>query len=290
MPPSGNTIARPRSAAVRAALCDEIADALQALWARPRPDDDGVHQVRKDLKRARAALRLLREAVGEAAYARENAELRDAARPLGDLRDATVALEVVRELMQHEKKPARRARLLALRRQLHAERVRARRKLLAGAELARIERSLEDAGQRVEYWRVPLTDRPVLRAGFERVYRKGRKALKKARSQTSTESLHESRKQVKYLQQALAVAANGKTRRVAKLEKRAGHVADRLGDDHDLAGLQAKLAALAPGDAKVQKLLARIDARRSKLQKKALKEARRLYRKKPAAFLDQVLG
>jgi CHAD domain-containing protein len=274
---------------VRGALCDEIADALQALWEQRRPNDGAMHQVRKDLKRARAALRLLREAVGEAAYARENVELRDAARPLADVRDATVALEALRELLETEKKPARRAMLLKVRRSLHGERLHARHKLLRGWRLEGIERSLLDAGQRVEYWRVPLDDAQVLSAGFKRVYRKGRKALKKARSEGSTESLHESRKQVKYLQQAAAIVANGESRRLKKLAKRAESVADRLGEDHDLAALQAKLAAL-PGRSKAErKLIARIEARRAKLQKTALRRARRLYSKKPAAFLEQVL-
>jgi len=66
----------PRSAAVRGAACDEIADALNALWERRQPNDEAMHQVRKDLKRARAARRLLRE------------------------------------LLEKEKKPARRATLL----------------------------------------------------------------------------------------------------------------------------------------------------------------------------------
>ena len=290
MPRSARASAKPLSAAVCAAACGEIADALQTLWAQRRPGDEAVHQVRKDLKKARAALRLLRDAVGEAAYSRENTELRDAARPLSGLRDATVGLEIARELLAKEKKPARRAILLDLRRALHAERVESREKLLRGARLAGIEQSLEHAGQRIEYWRVPLDDRTVLRAGFERVYRKGRKALKKAHSEISNESLHESRKQVKYLRQALAVVANGAQGRAARLAERAEAVADQLGDDHDLAMLQARLAALPSDSPKAeQKLRARIEARRAKLQKSALKEARRLYRRKPAAFVDRVI-
>jgi CHAD domain-containing protein len=286
---SGNANVKPRSAAVRDSLCEEIADALQALWEQRRPNDAAVHQVRKDLKRARAALRLLRDAVGEAAYVRENAQLRDAARPLGRLRDATVTLDALGGLLEEESKPARRAILGELRRKLHVERLQARRKLLEGWQLAGVERLLLDAGQRVEYWRVPRHDMPVLRAGFERVYRKGRKSLKKARSKVSTESLHESRKQAKYLQQALAILAPAKSRRMTKLAKRARAVADRLGEDHDLASLQARLARL-PAPGVENKLLARIEARRGKLQKKALKQARRLYSKKPAAFLEQVLA
>ena len=282
------TSSRPRSAVVRAALCDEIADALAALWEQRRPNDEAMHQVRKDLKRARAALRLLRDAVGEAAYARENVELRDAARPLAGVRDAVVALGVLRELLRKEKKPARRAILREVRRSLHEERLRERDKLLRGWKLAGLESALHDAGARAEYWRFPLDDAPVLRTGFERVYRKGRKALKQARSEGSTRSLHESRKQVKYLQQAVAIAAGG-SRRLKKLAKRAESVADRLGEDHDLAAVQAKLAAF-PGRTKAErKLIARIEARRARLQKKALRQARRLYRKKPTAFLEQVL-
>lgn len=290
MPQSKNTSAERRSTAVRAAMCDEIADALQALWQRSRPSDEAMHQVRKDLKRARAALRLLREAVGEAAYARENLELRDAARPLASVRDATVALEVVRELLESENKPPRRARLLELRRTIHAERRSARERLLRSHKLAGVAHSLQDAGERAEYWRFPLEDTPVLRAGLERVYRKGRKALKRARAAVTTESLHESRKQAKYLQQALAVVADGGSRRLKKLEKRAGKVADRLGDDHDLAMLEAKLAALPAGPKAQRKLTARIEARRARLQKKALKLGRRMYRRKAAAFVERVLA
>lgn len=269
-----------RSAAAQAALCNEIADALGTLWAQPRPSDEAVHQVRKDLKRARAALRLLREAVGEAAYARENRELRDAARPLAEMRDATVALGVLREELQREKKPARRARLLELRRRLHEERLRARARLMRGPQLAKIERALEAAGQRIEYWRVPRSDVPVLRAGLERIYRKGRKAFKAARASGDTEALHESRKQAKYLRQALEVLASGASGPIAKLARSAEAVADRLGDDHDLAQFEAKMAS--QGDE-------RIEARRARLQKKALKQARRLYRDKPARLAERLL-
>jgi len=280
---------KPNSGAVRGALCDEIAGALQALWERRPPNDAAMHQVRKDLKRARAALRLLRDTVGDAAYSQENVELRDAARPLSGVRDAAVGLEVVRELLEREKKPARRAMLLEVRRTLREERSRARLRLLGGKRLAAIEYSLQDAGERAEYWRFPVHDAPLLRAGFERVYRKGRKTLKNARSEGSAKSLHESRKQVKYLQQAIAIAADAGSRHLKKLSKRAEKVADRLGDDHDLAALEAKILALPSQSKAERKLVAHIEARRAKLQKKALKLARRVYLRKPAAFVRKLL-
>jgi len=287
---SASTKPSSRANEVRSALCNEIAAALQVVWEHRRPGDGTVHEVRKDLKRARAALRLLREAVGDDTYTRENAELRDAARPLAGVRDAAVTLQGVQELLEKEKKPARRALLFDLRDRLIEERRRARRKLVRSRDLSGIALTLQDAGQRVEYWRVPREDMPVLRAGFERVYRKGRKALKKARAEGTTESLHESRKQAKYLRQALSVIALRKSGRLAKAAKRAQVVADRLGEDHDLAVLQSRLAALPAGAPPAKKLLKRIQSRRAKLQRKALKQAQRLYSRKPAAFLDRVLG
>ena len=91
---------------------------------------------------------------------------------------------------------------------------------------------------------------------------------------------------MKYLEQAAAIVGNKRSRRLAK---RAGALAGRLGDDHDLAALQAKLAALSGPSKAERKLIVRIEARRAKLQKKALKRARRLYRKKPTAFVERLL-
>ena len=43
----------------------------------PMPIDSGVHDARKRLKRLRAILRLIRDAIGEDDYGRENAVLRE---------------------------------------------------------------------------------------------------------------------------------------------------------------------------------------------------------------------
>ena len=58
-----------------------IKSALQTLVPK-KSDDDSIHEARKELKKARATLRLLRDALGKKAYKRENTALRDAARPL----------------------------------------------------------------------------------------------------------------------------------------------------------------------------------------------------------------
>ena len=70
-------------------------------------------------------------------------------------------------------------------------------------------------------------------------------------------------------------------RGVAKLVKRADAVAETLGDDHDLAMLRRRL-----GHAD-RELIAWTDRRRRKLQKRALKNAGQLYRRKPKEFIRE---
>ena len=64
----------PRPQAVRETLRRQIGDALRTLRA-PDLDDDAIHRARKNLKRARANLRLLRDAIGEPVYVRANEAL-----------------------------------------------------------------------------------------------------------------------------------------------------------------------------------------------------------------------
>jgi CHAD domain-containing protein len=72
-------------------------DALRVMMGNAstmnRPGTDrSVHAARKEMKRARAALRLMRASLGDAAYRRMNGQVRDAARPLTPIRDASVLI------------------------------------------------------------------------------------------------------------------------------------------------------------------------------------------------------
>jgi CHAD domain-containing protein len=56
---------------------------------------EAVHEARKDMKKLRALLRLMRGELGGQRFARENACFRDAARELSGARDADVMLETL---------------------------------------------------------------------------------------------------------------------------------------------------------------------------------------------------
>ena len=190
--------------------------------------DGSVHEARKALKRARAMLRLMRGEIGDTAYHRANQRLRDAARPLSRLRDAKVLLDVVAKLRANDES----AELAALEEELHGEREAARRELAERpATLNRIRRSIESVLSESRPWRTPSTAK--LRRSVERMYRKGRKAFALADADRCDETLHEARKQSKYLGKALDTIAGQRARAAQHAEA----VADALGDDHDLAVL-----------------------------------------------------
>src|SRR5687767_915570 len=125
---------------VRRAVIRHISRARKAL-RQPSFDDDAVHDARKDLKRARSGLRLLRP-LDETGYQRENMRLRNAGRRLSAVRDDKVLLGRLAQLLAEEKKPARRQLLLALRKELHNERRRNWRALRTDGRMDYIEDSL----------------------------------------------------------------------------------------------------------------------------------------------------
>jgi CHAD domain-containing protein len=131
----------------------------------------------------------------------------------------------------------------------------------------------------------PAASDDCLRSGIQRIYRKGRKAFARADADGDEEALHESRKQTKYLGAALQVLAAARGGSTAKRVKQAEAIADELGDDHDLAVVRGKLTGQRRSGSSRRALLAQIDGRRQKLQRKAARHSRRLYRRKPKAFV-----
>jgi hypothetical protein len=260
---------------VRAALRADLERAL-ALLSEPL-SDESIHAVRQASKRARAALRLLRETLTEASFARENAALRDAARLLAPARDAKVMLDCVEELLDDKSLERHRAVLLRLRGRL--QRTYARRLAAAGSETTRrrLRHLVAGSLKRTARWGRPRDAAAAYFAGLRRVYERGRRELEVALAGGDASALHEWRKQVKYFGTALALlgmSAHLKARHAAD------EIARRLGEDHDLSVMAAALRRLHAHPT----LLAKLQKRRDKLQKRAVKLARRLYKHPPERF------
>lgn len=287
---------------VRRILLAQLDKAIAGLKRRHRTART-VHEVRVELKRARATLRLLRGCIGVIAYRRENTSMRDAARPLTAVRDANVLLETLRRLepvARAKTRPAGHAQAgrkadfvqhldRALRRERRdiQQRLRPRDVAASAAALAAVKRRLQSVpGSRLE--------QATLGAGVKRTYISCRRAFARVRRRPTDESLHEWRKQTKYLANQLEILLPLSPKRLAKSCSRSGRLAERLGADHDLALLGYRISHYATGpnaasrNDSVAELIRRLARRRKALQRKAYRLGRRLYCVKPSRLAATV--
>jgi len=162
------------------------------------------NEARKNLKKARAALRLLRDGMGDAGYRRENAKLRDAGRLLTPLRDATSLMEALDSLQKQYAGKLTDDTLAPPHKILHANLARARRHFHPGparesAELNNCVKLIQNSLATAKRLKLRSIEPAHIGPGLRQIYRKGRKARAEAMSDPTTEKLHEWRKQVKYL-------------------------------------------------------------------------------------------
>jgi len=257
---------------------------------RPNLTDRTIHEVRLDLKRARATLRLLRECIGVDAYRRENLCMRDAARPLTTVRDANVLLNSLRRVDPAAQAKKKQDFVRQLSRVLRRERGAVRQRLLQ-KDVTAAAASLVAVKSRLQGVLEARLDRASLGTGIKRAYESGRKAFAQVRQRPTDESLHEWRKQTKYLANQLEIVLPLSPKRLAESCKRSSRLAEHLGEDHDLALLSGKISQYAKGpyaasrnDA-VAELIGRLARRRKALQNKGYRLGRRLYCAKPGLIL-----
>jgi CHAD domain-containing protein len=264
-----------------------VESALEIL-GRKSPTNPAVHAARKELKKARATLRLLRDVLGTSTYKKENAALRDAARPLSELRDGQVLLDALSSLIGHHGAPASHGPLEKFERELIRRRGELRDSILKQpGSLQGTRKILRAARSRSEQWHVGQHGWSVLGPGLKRTYSQGRRAFTRARDRGGDERLHEWRKQAQYLRNQLQLFEPLGSRWLASLLQKTRELVDYLGDDHDLAVLSERALAARedfPSAATHRKFIALIERRRAKLQEKALRIGRRVYEEPPAAF------
>jgi CHAD domain-containing protein len=140
---------------------------------------------------------------------------------------------------------------------------------------------------RVDEWPLERSSAGTLVRGLERSYARGRDAFERAERRPTTTNLHELRKRVKdlwYQERLLGDAWPGMMKASARESKALSRL---LGDDHDLAVLEAVLAdeeVTRDVAADVGELLELIAHRRGELLAEIRALGRRVYAEPPKAF------
>jgi CHAD domain-containing protein len=283
---------------IRRSVRREIEKVLEYLSAKQRPhhygpaEAEAVHETRKCFKRARAALRLVREDLGEDTYHEENFCFRDAARPLTEVRDAEVLVETLDKLVQQTANQSDSAALATVRTALLAKRQEVVRRVLdEDHAFAKVENVATRALARTADLQIDRDGWEAMGGGLRRVYRAGQRALRLASESPSVANLHEWRKQAKYLWHLLQLLEPAWISREKNLGKRIHELSQLLGDDHDLAVLRQTLAVdpLAYGGHRILRdLFGIIDLKREEYQQQAFALGRPLYRDPPEIFTARI--
>jgi CHAD domain-containing protein len=278
---------------VRRIVRGQLDLAIEQLHEAEKGDPgEPVHEARKALKRTRAVARLARDALGDEVYRRENTEFRDTGRRLSDARDSQVMIETLDALQRRYGDEIPAGSMDRLRDQLAAEHREAIERLRQDA--GTVEQSvqvLQAARIRVAGWTLERDGLESLAPGAQRVYRRGRRALGAADDEPGDESLHELRKRAKDLWHAAQVLRPVSPKQMKRLAREAHDLSDIIGEDHDLAVLRQEAERRADcfeDPATLVALQGLIDRRRTSLQAKGIKAARRIYRRKPGRFARKI--
>ncbi len=280
--------AAPGARGLRDILHRQLETAVAALPSAQATDDQ-IHRARKDIKAARATLRLLRPLLSQSAYRDENRALRDAARVLSAARDDAVLLRSLGELLRRRKVSPHRHRLAAFQSQLRREAGR-RREQLARSGLPQSAGRLREALARLDSWSAPTEDwQPVYR-GLRETYRKGRGCAHRNARGASGATLHEWRKRTKYLRSQLQLIAPLQHATLQAMSAQLHKLSDHLGEEHDLAVLEelARRQRRRMGREAHAALRKRIEKRRRKKCERALRVGLLVYAEKPAHFAKRL--
>lgn len=286
----GNLRKQVRRAASR--QLDKALEALRPRWNTAASWDASVHNARKRLKEVRALLRLVRDALREKEFHRENKTLRDAARPLSEVRDSTALLEALQSLQKHYAGAVNKNTFEAAKKALRHRRANIRKRvLLKGKALSRAAVVVRKVRNRAEIWDLQGGSWQVLQAGLQRAYKRGHRAMTDASKDSTDANLHEWRKRVKDLRYQLELLKPLWPEDMKATAGQAETLTDLLGDDHDLAVLRDlldnELKETVTKEAS-ETLKGLIDSRRADLQNSAMSLGEKLFAESPGQFVEWI--
>lgn len=241
-----------------------------------------IHGARKDLKKLRGLLRLIRKELGEELFRTENRRYRDAGRLLAGSRDAEVKLETLRALRSRYGAEPTGDVAERWERALERERDEMAAADKSTGEIEEAVRLVNAGRKRIDEWPLETDSWKLVAPGLATAYAKGRRAMKCALAEPSAENVHEWRKRAKDLWYQLRIVREAWPELLGATTNQAHELTDLLGDHHDLAVLQEDLASR---DGDIQKTFEPLTLRRQEeLLADALELGRRLYAEKPKAF------
>jgi CHAD domain-containing protein len=279
----------PLSEGLTRVFCEQIDSALHLCQNPAKERGVTVHEVRKNLKRLRAAMRLAISEVGKNCHAKEDRCVRKIGRLVSDLRDAQVRLQTFIELRDRAARKSEQQRfprteeLLLLERESFSA-------AFAGWQKEAIPQ-LEAVKARLMNWPLDGLNWKQICGAVGKIYRRGQRGLAKTIGNSDPESFHAWRKRVKDVWYQLRILQPLNRMVLQEVAHNAEVLGELLGREHDLDFLLVRLEkesgdeALADELAELQKLIGK---RCKRLRRDALELGRRFYAESAKAFAKRI--
>src|SRR6266436_5594879 len=212
----------------------QIEAAIAITSGEKKSDDSPVHEMRKHLKKARAALRLVRKEIGRGLFREQDRYLRNVARLTSEIRDAEVRLQTVRQF-QGIKQRRGRGTYEKLEGMLILE--------LENFMAAFVEWQtqalpmLEKALANIDCWPLDQFSCKQLRRAVQRSYKDARRSLGSAQNDQTAENFHRFRTKAKRLWYDLRILRPINPVVLRNLSDDLRAVGNLLGRAHDLSFL-----------------------------------------------------
>ena len=266
----------------------QIEGAVAVAKGETKTDDTPVHEMRKHLKKARGALRLVRKEIGRGMYRTQNHALRDVARLTSEIRDAEVRLQTVRELQEVTKRDGHGTYgNLEVMLTLELENF-----MAAFTEWqTQAVPLLEQAASAVDCWTLDQFSCKQLCCAVQASCRRGRRALGTATADSTTENFHQFRTRAKTLWYQLRILRPVNPVVLKTLSDDLHSLGDLLGRAHDLSFLAERLRSehgKSKWEREGQRLLAVIEVSQHDLQRGATELAEHFFAERPRDFSSRV--
>ncbi len=270
-------------------LREQIDSALHACQNPAKQRGVTVHEVRKHLKKLRAAMRLAIGEVGKNCHSKEDRCVRKIGRLVSDLRDAQVRLQTLIKLRDKAGKNSgrecfpRTEELLVLERESFSA-------AFAGWQKEAIPQ-LENVKTRLMAWPLDDLNWKQICGAVCKTYRRGQRALARTIDAPEPENFHAWRKRVKDVWYQLRILQPLNRTVLEEMALDAEVLGELLGTERDLSFLGARLQkesgdkALADELARLQKLIGK---RCQRLRRDALELGRRFYAEQSKAFAKRI--
>jgi len=262
----------------------QIEGAIAVAKGEKKPNDTPVHETRKHLKKARAALRLVRKEIGRGLFKQQDHCLRDVGRLTSEIRDAEVRLQTVRQLEEATQRHGRNAYgKLEVMLAMELENF-----VAAFAEWqAQAVPLLGQASSGIDHWSLDQFNAKQLCGAVQTSYKRARRALAKATANPTTENFHAFRSKAKPLWYGLRILRPVNPVVLKTLGDDLRSLGDLLGRAHDLSFLGERLRnehGKSQWQREGHKLLAVIEVSQSDLQRGAAELAEHFFAERPRDF------